>query len=77
MADPDLQIMGEGGHPDPEIRGRGRGRSQKNFVRFFGLQFGPKIKGAPLPSIRHCCNLFTHGKPLQAKSLYVGDRVGI
>ena len=21
MADPDLQIRGEGGHPDPEIRG--------------------------------------------------------
>ena len=38
--DPDLQIRGRG-HPDPEIRGR---RSQKNFFRPFGPQFGLKIR---------------------------------
>ena len=40
VADPDLQITGGPGHPDPEIRGGGG--LQKNFFR-------------PL-WIRHCCN---------------------
>ena len=35
------------GHPDPEIGGRW---SQKNF---FGPQFGLKLRGGPLPWIRH------------------------
>ena len=47
VADPDLQIKGGGGHPDPEIRG-GPGL-QKNFFRPFGPQFGLKIRG-PDPS---------------------------
>ena len=44
MADPDLQIRGGGGggHPDPEIRGRGPGL-KKCFLRPFGPQFGQKI----------------------------------
>ena len=33
---------GGGGHPDPEIRGGGR--SQKNFFRPLGPQFGLKIR---------------------------------
>ena len=39
VADPDLQIRGGGGHPDPEIRG--------GPVNFFGLQasFWSKNKG--------------------------------
>ena len=41
MADPDLQIRGGGGHPDPAIRG---GWSQKVFFRPFGPQFGLKIR---------------------------------
>ena len=53
MADPDLQIRGGGGHPDPEIRG------VKSI--FFGLQasFWSKNKGVgagpsgPLHWIRH------------------------
>ena len=50
MADPDLQIRGEGGggHPDPEIMaGEGRG-SPKKFSAF-GPQFGLKIRGDPAP----------------------------
>ena len=49
--------LGVGGHPDPEIRGRGQ--SPKIFSRPFGPQFGLKIRGGgglpwPLPQIRHC-----------------------
>ena len=29
VADPDLQIRGRGGHPDPEIKGGGRGGGLK------------------------------------------------
>ena len=44
MADPDLQIRGEAGHPDSEIRGGGDGGLKKIF--FFGplgLIFGLNI----------------------------------
>ena len=34
VVNPDFQIRGDPGHPDPEIRGGG-GRSQKNFFRPF------------------------------------------
>ena len=47
VADPDLQVIwGEGGHPDPEIRGGG------GFKKFFpplGPQFGLKIRGGRTP----------------------------
>ena len=43
LADPDLQIGGGGGHPEPQIRVVGR------FFRPFGPQFGPKIRGAGPP----------------------------
>ena len=59
VADPDLQIRGRGGHPDPEIKGGGW--SQKNLFRPFGPQFGLKIRGAAGPpgtspgsAIGHC-----------------------
>lgn len=42
-ADPDLQIRGQGSHPEPEIRG-GEGGLKKNFFRPFQPQFGPKIR---------------------------------
>ena len=45
MEDPDLQIRGRPGHPDPEIRGGRVG--VKNFFQPFGHQFGLKIRGAP------------------------------
>ena len=47
MSDPDLQIRergGGGGHPDPEIRGRGPGL-QKNIFGPFGPHLGLKIRG--------------------------------
>ena len=47
VADPELQIRGGGGHPDPGIGGGGA-VSKKNF-RPFGPQFGLKIKGSPSP----------------------------
>ena len=34
-----------GGHPDPEIRGRGQGTVSKNFFWLFGPQFDLKIRG--------------------------------
>ena len=46
VADPDLQIRGRPGHPDPEIRGRGL---QKHFFRPFGPHFWSKNKGGPGP----------------------------
>ena len=50
VADPDLQLSGEGwkvwgGHPEPEIGGW----SQKQFFRPFGPQFGLKIRGDQAP----------------------------
>ena len=48
VADPDLQIRGRPGHPDPEITGEGRG-VKKEFFRPFGPQFGLKIGGAGPP----------------------------
>ena len=44
VADPDLQIRGEPGHPDPEITGGGK-RSQKKLFQPFGPQFGLTIRG--------------------------------
>ena len=38
------------GHPDPEIRGGGRGTVfKKNSFRAFGPQFGPKMGGGDPP----------------------------
>ena len=48
MADPDLQIRGRPGHPDPEITGERRGLKKK-FFRPFGPQFGLKIRGGRAP----------------------------
>ena len=49
VADPEHQIRGGGGHPDPEISGGG-GRSPKIFFRPFGRHFGRKIReGGGLP----------------------------
>ena len=45
MADPDLQIRGGPGHPDPEKMAGGGGRSPKNIFRPFGPQFALKIRG--------------------------------
>ena len=48
VADPDLQISGEGsGHPNFEIRGGPV--LKKQIFRPFGPQFGPKIRGGPGP----------------------------
>ena len=47
VADPDLQIRGVPGNPDPDIR-RG-GRSPKKISRPFGPQFGLKIREGPGP----------------------------
>ena len=47
MADPDLQIRGGGGHPDPEIREGGQ--FSKNVFWPFGPQFSPKIGGGAGP----------------------------
>ena len=56
VADSELQIRGEPGHPDPEIKGGGGGgRSQKKMFQPFGPQFGLTIRGGrPLPWIHHC-----------------------
>ena len=37
VTDPDLQIRGEPGHPDPEIRGGGGAVSKKYFFGRSGL----------------------------------------
>ena len=47
VADPELQIRGGGGgggHTDPEIR-----EGVRSLKKFFGPQFGLKIKGSPSP----------------------------
>ena len=44
MADPDLQIRGGGGHPDPEITGGGL---QKDFFFALRASFWSKNKGGP------------------------------
>ena len=51
MPNPDLEIMGGSGHPDPEIRGEagGGGQSLKYFFQPFRPQFGLKIRGAGPP----------------------------
>ena len=66
VADPDLQIMGEGG---------GEGRSQKIFWGSFGPQFGLKIGGTRAPQVppldpplgisRECCRDFMWWWPHQ------------
>ena len=43
VADPDLQIGGGRGHPDPEIGGGGS--LKRIFSLLFGPQFGLKIRG--------------------------------
>ena len=50
VADPDLQIRGWLGHPDPEMREGWGTRSQRIFFLPFRPQFGLKIRGAPGPS---------------------------
>ena len=50
MPNPDLEITGWPGHPDPEIRkGGGCGTVSKNFFRPLGPQFGLKIRRGPGP----------------------------
>ena len=50
VADPDLQIRGECGHPDPEARGRPA--LKIFFFRPFGPYFGLKIReGGRAPSL--------------------------
>ena len=53
VADPDLQIRGWAGHPDPEMRegGIGDSVSKKCFFRPSGLSVWSKNKGGarPLP----------------------------
>ena len=53
MVDPDLNLQPSdkagAGHPDPKIRGWGRGAASKKIVRSFGPHFGLKIKGRPGP----------------------------
>ena len=44
VADPDLQIRGGGGHPDPDIKG---GRSQKNFFSALRTSVWSKNKEGP------------------------------
>ena len=54
VANPDLQITGGGGHPDPEIRG---GQCLKKFFSALLALFCSKNKGRRLgwgPWIRHC-----------------------
>ena len=66
MADTDLQIRGSNGHPDPEIRGRGGGRSQKKsfsdlWASVWSTNKEDQAPGAPpldLPLIFEC--LTTH-----------------
>ena len=42
VSDTDLQVRGEPGHQDPEIRAN---RPQKNNFRSFGPQFGLELNG--------------------------------
>ena len=76
MANLDLQIMGGGGHPDPEIRGGG---SLKIFF-FWALRasFWSKNKGGglpgPLPGIRHC---FPFSAPMDPLYRHIGQITSI
>ena len=56
MADPDLQIRGVSGHPDPEIRWGGGAVSKKIFSQFASVWSKNKGGGPPgtLTYIRHC-----------------------
>ena len=45
VPDPDIEISGGPGHPDPKIRGGGEACLPKEFFWPFGPQFGPKIRG--------------------------------
>ena len=52
MPNPDVEITGWPGHPDPEIRKRGGGGTvSKNFFRPLGPQFGLKIRRGPAPTL--------------------------
>ena len=56
MPNPDLEITGWPGHPDPEIRKRGGGRHglQKFFSALGASVWSKNKEGArPLPWIRH------------------------
>ena len=46
VADPDFQIRGVGGHPDPDVRGRG---GLKKFFSAFRLLVWSRNKGRPDP----------------------------
>ena len=48
VLDSDLEIMRGPCHPDPEIRGWGRGAVSKIFFGPFGPQFGLKMGAPPL-----------------------------
>ena len=60
VADSDLEIRGEPGHPDPEITGgEGGGTVSKKMFQPFLPQFGLTIRGGgwggrPLPWIHNC-----------------------
>ena len=49
VADPDLQIREEPGHPDHEISRGGGGGCPKNFFQSFVQQFSVTIRGGPSP----------------------------
>ena len=49
MADPDLQIRGVPGHPDPDIRGEGTRRKKKKIGSALRASLWSKIR-APGPS---------------------------
>ena len=55
VADPDVQIRGEGagagagGHPDPEIRGGGRGQSPKKVFSALQTSVWSKNQGGRAP----------------------------
>ena len=61
MADPDLQIMGGPGHPDPMIRGRGWGQSPKNFFSAIQASAWSKYKRGQTPQapLLDLCLLFS------------------
>ena len=51
VAEPDLEIRGEGGggHPDPEIRRRRGGQSLKKYFPALRASGWSKNKGGPVP----------------------------
>ena len=67
MADPDLQIRGGRGHPDPEIRRR-PGLKKKKFFRPFGPPFGLKIRRGAGPRAPPLGPLLVLSGPMQGES---------